>query len=60
MGPQIHPMMGKWLMVGDNPGTHKLAVVCISVSNRDNFVWFDTMQEAEEYLINIANEEAEA
>jgi hypothetical protein len=47
--PFIHPMLGAWLVVGANPRARMIGQALVTMSQRDNIKWFDTMGEMETY-----------
>ncbi len=50
MGPQSHPRMGCWLLIGDSEEMQAVIAVLEAVSNRRNFRWFPGETAAMAYL----------
>ncbi|GAB4476384.1 MAG: hypothetical protein Kow00124_18390 [Anaerolineae bacterium] len=50
MGPQVHPRMGCWLLIGDSDEMQAVITVLEAVSNRRNFRWFPRETAAMAYL----------
>lgn len=44
-----HPMLGAWLVVGANPRARMIGQALITMTQRNNIHWFDTMIEMEAY-----------
>lgn len=44
-----HPMLGAWLVVGANPRARMIGQALVTMTQRDNIKWFDTMEEMETY-----------
>lgn len=49
-GPFRHPNLSEWLVVGANSVARSIGSTLVSVSNRDNIHWFNTLEEALDYL----------
>jgi len=47
--PFNHPMLGAWLVVGANPRARMIGQALVTMTQRDNIKWFDTMEEMETY-----------
>src|SRR5688572_21412568 len=44
-----HPMLGAWLVVGANPRARMIGQALITMTQRSNIHWFDTLTEMEAY-----------
>lgn len=49
-GPFRHPNLSEWLVVGANSVARSIGSALVSVSSRDNIRWFNTYEEALDYL----------
>lgn len=49
-GPYRNPKLRAWLIVGSNPVARLIERLLAGVTNRRNVLWFDTENEALEYL----------
>lgn len=49
-GPFRHPNLSEWLVVGANSVARSIGSTLVSVSSRDNIHWFNTFEEALDYL----------
>ena len=53
-GPFRHPLLAEWLVVGSSPAARTIGRTLTGISRRDNIRWFQTMEQAEEYLAKVA------
>lgn len=55
-GPYRHPMLSEWLVVNTNILGRMIGNTLSSITRRHNIKWFDTMEEALDYLHKMVAE----
>lgn len=53
-GPFRHPMLKEWLVIGSSAMAHTIGRMLSSITRRNNIKWFDTQDEAVDYLKSAA------
>lgn len=49
-GPFRHPKLKEWLVIGSSPMAHTIGRMLSSITRRHNIKWFNTEQDAINYL----------
>jgi hypothetical protein len=54
-GPFKHPMLKEWLVIGSSPTAHTIGRILSSIARRNNIKWFNTQDEATDYLQSMVS-----